>query len=343
MNTNTILHLLENSGFRVLRADGAFIWMEDPTCFIRSLEGFVDVAWLVVTVIAGFLLLGWAVSIIRGAKGELVGIANNIRNLFLIFAILAAARPIVNTIWGGDVFGMGCKVIQVPIAEVNKIIATSKLTLKTQNEIEDELAADESTPGILGEINTAAPSSPISGSGIVSTGTGPGASGRAVSASGNFGNARSQGSSEVIYTFADGSRIKKIGGNGRAWRNNNPGNTTCPPLQFGAIACNGGFSVFPDEQTGQSAIILKLKSSKYQNAQHRQCPDMPTGSLGAAICVWAPPTDSNNTGSYQRSVSERTGIPAHAQMSTLTDQQLASVAQVIRQKEGWNPGRIERL
>jgi GH24 family phage-related lysozyme (muramidase) len=184
MTTEMILHHLENSGFRVLGSDGVFIWLEDPTCFVRSLEGFVDIAWIVITAFAGVLLFGWGVSLIRGAKGD---IATNIRNLFLIFGILAASRPIVNMIWGDDLFARGCSVVQVPVEKVNEIISSAKLRLKsqTENALFEEIdiydsAITSATPGILGEINTALPDTPLASSEIVSTGTGAGAIGVAL-------------------------------------------------------------------------------------------------------------------------------------------------------------------
>ena len=32
MNTDTILRLLENSGFHVLKSDSQFLYLEDPSC-----------------------------------------------------------------------------------------------------------------------------------------------------------------------------------------------------------------------------------------------------------------------------------------------------------------------
>ena len=44
MNTTTILQLLKNSGFHGLRADAEFIYMEDPSCILRSFETFINYA-----------------------------------------------------------------------------------------------------------------------------------------------------------------------------------------------------------------------------------------------------------------------------------------------------------
>lgn len=180
MTIDVILHHLENSGFLVLGYDGTFIWLEDPTCFVRGLSDFVDVAWFAITIFAGILLFGWAVAKIRGIQGD---IAKNIRNLFLIFSILSASRFVANMIWGDDLFKAGCKTIQVPIAEVNKIIDSSKLKLKTsdENNLYEDIDIYDSATGtgmpanIMGEINSAAPETPFEGNGIVSGGSGAGA------------------------------------------------------------------------------------------------------------------------------------------------------------------------
>ncbi|MCL2338890.1 MAG: hypothetical protein FWC51_02955 [Proteobacteria bacterium] len=353
MPIDKILQLLQNSGFRNARADGQFIWMEDPTCITRSVSDFIHYAWIAITIATAFMLLGWAVAILR--SGKVGGIANNMRNLFLIFAILSAAVPIGNAIYGGDMFGAGCKQISVRIDDVQKILAARDSKLKTAdaNSMGEEFdirdtgatatAVAETPPesaapefvDINGQTvetdnNAASPVErmPASAAPSNAAATRLAASSRAVSATVS-GNA-------VIYTDSRGVRRMRSGGSS-AWRNNNPGNITCGAgLIFGAVACNGRFLVFPDEDAGMRAIVSNLKSRSYQNARASGCPDMPTGSLGAAICRWAPPNE-NNTAAYQRTMEQKTGIPLHTQMSQLDDSQLARVAQTIRTVEGWVP------
>ncbi len=334
MNTETILRYLENSGFRIVGSDGVFIRLEDPTCFIRSLADFIDIAWIVITAFAGVLLFGWGVALIRGAKGDII---KNIRNLFLIFSVLAASRPIVNAIWGGDLFGMGCKVIQVPVAQVNTIIDSAKLKLKTQEEdalfekidIQDS-AISSSTPNIMGEIDVQIPTSPIEEPKIVSSGTGPSSLAPSITpvkaVPKGTGSASISGK-QVSFIGIDGRRHTKIGGS-LAWRNNNPGNITCGAgLIFDSIACNGRFLVFPGESVGARAIVLQLKNPKYQSK-----------TVGGAIARWAPPNE-NNTAAYQRSIEQGTGLSLNTPMSSLSDAQLTRVAQVIKKIEGWIPGK----
>lgn len=97
MNAETqyrILAALKNSGFHnpgINLANNTIV-VEDPTCIARTFESFLNVAWIAILVIAGVLLFGWAVSLIRGAKNDLF---TNMRNLMFIFLILAAILPMV--------------------------------------------------------------------------------------------------------------------------------------------------------------------------------------------------------------------------------------------------------
>lgn len=128
MNTTEIVRLLTNSGIRVLGADSTMVYIEDPSCILRGFETFLNYAWLIIVFITGVLLFGWAISMIRGAKND---IAINIRNLFLIFAVLAMVGPIVNMIYGDDIFGIGCKTITVSIDDINTLLDARHKKLST--------------------------------------------------------------------------------------------------------------------------------------------------------------------------------------------------------------------
>ena len=131
MNIVEIRKLLENSGIRVLNADSLSVYIEDPSCVIRGFETFVKYAWVVITIITAFLLFGWAISMIRGAKNDIV---TNLRNLFLIFVTLSMAGPIINMIYGDDIFSIGCKTINIPIHEL-KDLQNRKLNTIPNNQL----------------------------------------------------------------------------------------------------------------------------------------------------------------------------------------------------------------
>ena len=113
--------LLQNSGIEVLgpSPDYSSIVIKDPSCVLIAFGQFMKYAWVIITVIAAFLLLGWAISLIRGAKNDLF---KNIRNLFIMFATLSLAIPIVNMIYGEDIFKKNCQTVSVPIETLNSLL-----------------------------------------------------------------------------------------------------------------------------------------------------------------------------------------------------------------------------
>jgi hypothetical protein len=119
MNTDTIIRLLQNSGINVIGADASSVYIEDPSCILRGFENFIEYAWIIITAVTGVLLFGWAVSMIRGAKND---IFTNLRNLTIMFATLAMVIPIVNMIWGDDLFAHGCKTIAISMNDLNTLL-----------------------------------------------------------------------------------------------------------------------------------------------------------------------------------------------------------------------------
>ncbi len=316
MNAEQIFRMLENSGFHVLGLGGGFVRLEDPSCILRGFETFLEYAWIIILFITGVLLFGWAVAIIRGAKNGPDNLLINLRNLVIIFGTLSAVKPIVNFIYGGNIFARGCDVIRVSLAEIGS-------ALDLQNA---KLSLCEDVVGL----GSCAPVNDFYGAGEpvdIAAVTEPG---RGIS------SARESGKDVIIVR--DGREYIRSGGS-RAWRNNNPGNIICSDFaqRQGSVGCAGRFAVFPDEATGMAAITANLRTSAYQTGRARGCPSLPAGSLGAAICRWAPPTE-NDTKAYQRMIEKRTGIPVNTQMSSLDDAQLGRVANTIRAMEGWKQG-----
>lgn len=354
----TILRLLKNSGFAgpdggAIVTDGAYILLEDPTCFTRSIANFInDVAWPVIIVITAFLLLGWAISLIRGSKVDEVAL--NIRNLLIVFGILSAVIPIVNMIWGrGDLFGTGCRTIKVPIAEVQRLLAAGDDKLKTFNEDDlfEELyiydsASGQSYADFMAEQSdrehtAMSPAAPPTDAGDVQEIEGiivegglpsrPSVGGTEVPSSAGADRTASTSmasGNDVIYTNPDGGRYKRTGGT-RAWRNKNPGNIRYSDFsrKAGAIGEAGGFAVFRDESTGRAAVGTLLKSKNYINL-----------TVAAAISRYAPPSE-NDTAAYQSRIQSLTGIPVNTPMSQLNDAQLQKVVEAIKVIEGWKPGK----
>lgn len=366
MNTETIIRLLQNSGFHILGADGAYLYLEDPSCILRSFSDFLEYAWVVIVCITGLLLFGWAISMIRGAKND---IFINLRNLLIIFGTLAAVGPIVNLIFGDNLFARGCRTIRVSLDELNTVLDARNLKLAQYDEFNlyenldiDDSGAWQQMP--YADAPLATSDVPVDltdvsvtpdGNGIVRTplsddnvptDTAGDATPKLTETTEtdtptNVGvpspipvsNARPTAARasnrDVVYTNADGSAFRKIGGT-RAWRNTNPGNIRYSEFsrRAGAIGQAGGFAVFPDEETGMRAIESLLRSGSYSRL-----------TVAGAISRYAPPVE-NDTAAYHRKIQRLTGLSINRRMSDLTDAELARVASAIRTIEGWKPGTI---
>ena len=347
MNTDTILRLLKNSGFHVLGADGSFIYLEDPSCILRSFDTFIEYAWLALTFITGMLLFGWAIS--------------------LIFGALSLAHPIINLVYGDDLFARGCRTIQVSHDAVNKLLDARNAQLGTRgNELYENFDIYDSgviqnpaqmpyavapIPGagnpaaieLIADQNptpTGAPApTPRRANNPTATGTNisdrptpnPSTDGATPVTISQAISAAAAGN-DVIYTHSDGMKLKRTGGT-RAWRNKNPGNIRYSKFaqNAGAIGTAGGFAVFPDEETGISAITALLRSDTYRNL-----------TVGDAIRRYAPPHE-NDTRAYQRYLERLTGVKIDTRINDLNPAELARVAAAIKTIEGWTPGREIRL
>ncbi len=332
--------LLKNSGFHNLRADSEFIYMEDPSCILRSFETFLEYAWVIITMLTGILLFGWAISMIRGAKYDNIFI--NMRNLILIFGGLSLTKPVINLVYGDDLFARGCGTISISIDEIKKLLdaRNSKLKKYDQNQLYEDLiiqdsgvvietggttteTTSESLDEILEQAETIAPeeqqkSAPTNYQSVINISGTP----QSATETGN----------DVIYTMPDGTKIKRSGGT-RSWRNSNPGNIRYSKFaqNVGAIGQAGGFAVFPNEQVGMYAIEALLRTDSYNKL-----------TLAGAISRYAPPVE-NNTAAYHRNIEKLTGLSINKKMSDLTPSELTKVAQAIRQIENWKAGTTQRI
>lgn len=323
METERIIRLMENAGFKILGADSQYVYIEEPSCILRGFVSFAEYAWIALACVTVLLLFGWAISMIRGSKNDMF---TNMRNLILIFCAMSAAGPAVNAIFGEDLFARGCKTEKLSIAEITELLKMRDARLSSYDENEqfelldiydsgapsDELSPISETPD---------PDIPPSDSAQTpDPGPSPTNPDQPIKAHGN--------GTHTLYTYADRSKIRRESGS-PAWRNNNPGNIVSGNFikRAGGIGESGRFGVFPDEQTGMDAIIKLLKTENYQNR-----------TLGQAISAWAPPSDGNNTSSYQNQVAKALGVSLNTPMRNLSDDQLRTMANMIRRIEGWIPG-----
>lgn len=335
MNEATILHLLQNAGFKVFGMDSNFVYFEDPSCILPAFDTILNYAWIAILILTAFMLFGWAALYIKNGT-NINNIFNNAKSLILVFAVLSVVKPVVNFIYGENLFARGCDTKQVALTEVNKLLEMRNQTFAKSDEAMLYESFDVFDSGaIYNDQDTPYQQNTLSSTQITSVGTSStqSYSEQPSSQNGtkNSGNTHVEiASNAVIYVNKNGEKLQHIGGS-RTWRNNNPG-AIRSTTKYGAIGSAGGFAVFPDEATGMQAIVSLLRSKGYNNL-----------SIKDAIHKWAPSSDNNNPASYAKHVSQMTNLAPERKISSLNDQEIQNVARAIRKIEGWKPGQTQRI
>ncbi|MBO4700520.1 MAG: hypothetical protein J5620_02090 [Alphaproteobacteria bacterium] len=142
-SVQNIQNILERAGLRVTGIDTNFIYIEDPSCILRGFETFLGYAWDVLLLITVFLIMGWGISMIRGAKNDIL---NNMKSLVLIFGILTVVPLILNLVYGGDLIGRGCKTLKVSVGEINEILAARAQTKSLDASLYEDIDIYDSGP-----------------------------------------------------------------------------------------------------------------------------------------------------------------------------------------------------
>ncbi len=109
-----------------------------------------------------------------------------------------------------------------------------------------------------------------------------------------------------------------------SWRNNNPGNLRFGDfaIRHGATHESNGFAVFPNYESGFSALVALLNTKTYREL-----------TLDAAINRYAP-TSENNTENYISFIEKQTGFIRTELLKNLDSEKIALV---IQKFEGWIP------
>ena len=338
---DTIRKRLENVGLHVRGIDANFIYIEDPACILRGFENFLYYAWMVLGLFTAGLIIGWGISMIRGAKND---IKENFKTLVLIFGILTAVWPILNLLYGGDLLGMGCKTTRISVSGVNEILAARVRAHGTDSMLYEDIDIYDSGTGAmpkyempeleefpdLSDLMNWTPDGTIGG-GINGTSSVPtnippiSTGGRTAVAAVN------SNVGEITYTAANGARYTHIGGS-LTWRANNPGALRYSDFtrRMGAIGVTlNGFAIFPNADVGRRANVALLKTDKYQNK-----------TLAQAIQVYAPSSDGNNPASYAARLARAMGVSTNTYLRDMSDIQLERMAEGIRRIEGWREGSV---
>lgn len=319
MNDSTIVDLLTNSGLNVVGIDSSFISIEDPACIFPAFDAFLYYAWVVIFILTGIMLFGWGVLyIFKGVKID--SFFHNIKSLVLIFAVLSLVKPIVDVVYGDNLFERQCEVKQINRAQVDELLnlrnkklgKSDKYILDAINSMNQAEQDDYLTPD---PNDNRTMLSEFSGDDIVEI---------------KF----QSNDKSTVYITKTGIKIKRGNTVSTAWKNNNPGNIRASSTMqwLGAIGQSNGWCVFASEQDGINAMKKLLMSKNYNHL-----------TLRGAIYKWAPAQDNNNPERYTNYVSKTVSISPDKPMQDMTDYELENMVRAMQKFEGWIPGTEQKL
>lgn len=150
MEIEKILLLLKNSGLNVHGVDSNFIYFDDPSCIYTAFDNILHYAWIVILVLTGIMLFGWALLYIKNGV-KINDIFNNAKTIILIFCVLSLVKPIVNLVYGDNLFGRNCEVMKVSLYNVQELLNVRKQTLSNMDENSLYESFDMVDSGIVGE------------------------------------------------------------------------------------------------------------------------------------------------------------------------------------------------
>lgn len=150
MEIEKILLLLKNSGLNVHGVDSNFIYFDDPSCIYTAFDNILHYAWIVILVLTGIMLFGWALLYIKNGV-KINDLFNNAKTIILIFCVLSLVKPIVNFIYGDNLFGRNCEVMKVSLSNVQELLNVRKRTLSNMDENSLYESFDMVDSGITGQ------------------------------------------------------------------------------------------------------------------------------------------------------------------------------------------------
>ena len=121
MDKAHILSLLKNSGLDVIGMDDAFVYFTDPNCLFTAFDKIFEYAWIACVLSVILMLLGWAMYYIRNGI-KITAVFKNAYSLFLILMVFSIAKPIVNAVYGDNLFARGCEIKKVSLESVNELL-----------------------------------------------------------------------------------------------------------------------------------------------------------------------------------------------------------------------------
>lgn len=353
MEPDIITTLLNNSGLEKVNISGGFIYFQDPSCIFPVFDSFFNVAWIIALVFIAIMLFGWGVLYIKNGV-NINTLFNNAKTVLLVLCIFGLTKPIVDMVYGKNLFSTQCEKKRVSLALVQELLDAREKYLgesdrNTDFEIFTVIDSGVVLPPEMLNEETSDSSNKSSQKSDYSNSSDSTANMRKKNGSKNQDGQSSSGGNNfvstsnvksieyrnnaTIYVLISGERISRSGGS-VSWQNNNPGNIRKSEFarQNGAVGETDKWAVFPDEETGLRAITKLLQTKNYVNLSIKQ-----------AINRWAPSSDGNNPDRYAKNVSQRTGLPITAVIKDLSDNDLMKIARAMQSIEGWKPGVEKRI
>jgi len=322
MEQINIVNLLKNSGLNVISIGDSFVEFQDPSCIFPAFDIVLHYAWIFVLILIGIILFGWGVLYIRNGI-KLDSLFSNVKYLLLILTILALVKPIVNVIYGDNLFSKQCDTKKVSLSIVQDLLNQRDKQPEYQNTNKLYEIFEVTDSGVIDAGTTETVS--------ISTQNNTDITFESTETTSNFQFVQ-YANQTTIYIDSNGNQTVRSGGS-VAWRNNNPGNIKKSKFAMdnGAIGETDKWAVFPDERTGLNAVKKLLKTKNYNGL-----------TISAAIHKWAPFSDGNNPTKYSENVSRMTQLPADTVIRDLSDNDLEKIARAIQRIEGWTPGTESR-
>ncbi|MBO7644796.1 MAG: hypothetical protein J6S57_00645 [Alphaproteobacteria bacterium] len=363
MNENLVLNILHNSGLEDATIKNGYIVFTDPSCIFPAFDSFFEFMWIVALVFTAFMLVGWTALYIKNGI-NINSLFNNAKTVILIFCIFSVTKPIVDLVYGENLFAKQCDLKRISLVKVQEFMDAREQHFgqHDQNSNFEIFNVTDSGPVLSSEFSieeTSNTSNNLDIDDLYSNASNERAYGTTNSNTSRYSNTTNSVSNMrnnsplddetvhatsnvrtieyrnnmTIYVLLNGERISRSGGSA-SWRNNNPGNIRKSEFarQNGAAGETDKWAVFPDEKTGLRAITKLLQTKNYINLSIKQ-----------AMNRWAPSSDSNNPDRYAKHVSERTGLPIDSVIKDLNDDDLMKMARAMQIIEGWTPGIEQKV
>jgi hypothetical protein len=136
MENATIINLLNNSGLKVIGMDNNFVYIQDPSCIFPAFDAVFNFATTVALLFVAIMLFGWGLLYIKNGI-KINTLFNNAKALILIFAIFGLTKPIVNFIYGDNLFARQCETKQISLTKVQELLSAREKKFGQYDNIEN--------------------------------------------------------------------------------------------------------------------------------------------------------------------------------------------------------------